>query len=703
MRNILAFAILFLISLTAPAAQAQFSLNNEPKATNALVADVSQVQLGDSFHLALHQVMVEHWHTYWRNPGDAGLPVEFIWRLPEGVTPGEIIWPEPEFLPVGDLIMDYGYEDELVLPMTFTVAEDFAGDVIRIEATAQYLICEEQCIPEEAEVALVIPVGGETRRDPYGAVLIGEALDAVPPLAEGLDVEIASAGNKYQLTVRGGVFSDPDAQWRDLVFMPFRQGLIEHAPEQVLSREAGGASLTLKPFIDEPISAAEPGLLSYEQLGSDGEWARVRVEINALPGAPIATAAIAPPAPPSAPISLASLGVMLGLAFLGGLVLNLMPCVFPVLSIKALSFAQVAHEDPAKVRRHGFFFLAGVISSFVFLAALFVILGKVGLPVGWGFQLQTPIVVAALSLLFFAIGLNLMGMFDVLTSLQGVGSGLADKDGWRGAFFTGVLAVVVAAPCVGPFAAGALGLALTQPPIVLILIAATLGLGLAFPFVLLSLQPGLLRLLPKPGAWMNTFKQVLAFPMFAAALWLLTVLVDQAYDGAFWLGLAMISLVFALWAGKRSARVWRILSAAGLVLMIVSTAWVSRLELREITVREGSGAQTWSRELVSDLRAQGRPIFVDFTATWCMTCQLNKTRVLNTDAVRGAFAENDVAFLIADWTNRDDEITAVLAEYGQAGVPFYLVYPADGGPAEILPTLLSRDIVIEAVEEAAAP
>ena len=701
MRNVLALAILILTALGAPAA-AQFSFNNEPKATNSLIADVSQVRPGDSFHLALHQVMVEHWHTYWRNPGDAGLPVEFDWRLPEGVTAGEIIWPEPEFLPVGDFIMDYGYEDELVLPITFSVAEGFAGDVIRIDATAMYLICEEQCIPEEAEVSLTIPVGEETRRDPYGAVLINEALAAVPPIADDVSAEIASAGNSYQLTVQGGVFSDPEAQWRDLVFMPFRQGLIEHAPEQLLSRDADGVALTLKPFINEPISAAEPGLLSYESLGPDGEWTRVRAEIIALPGAPVAAVAAAPPPSlPAAPISLSSLAVMLGLAFLGGLVLNLMPCVFPVLSIKALSFAQVAHEDPAKVRRHGLFFLAGVLASFVLLAVVLVVLGQFGLPVGWGFQLQTPIVVAALSLLFFAIGLNLMGMFDVLTSVQGVGSDLADKDGWRGAFFTGVLAVVVSAPCVGPFAAGALGLALTQPPLVLIMVSAALGLGLAFPFVLLSLQPTLLRLLPKPGAWMNTFKQVLAFPMFGAALWLFTVLVDQALGGAMWLGMAMIALVFALWAGKRAGRLWRSLSAAGLVGMIVSTAWVARLDLREVVISEGRGAQAWSRERVAELRAEGVPVFVDVTATWCVNCQVNKIRVLNTDPIREAFAENDVAFLIADWTNRNDEITALIAEHDRAGIPLYLVYPADGGPAQVLPVWLTQEIVIEAVEAAA--
>ncbi len=445
----------------------------------------------------------------------------------------------------------------------------------------------------------------------------------------------------------------------------------------------------------------------------NGSWDRQAIEVTAVETTPPNIGAVAAAAS-GAPMDRnffsgggGLIGLMIG-AFLGGLILNLMPCVFPVLFIKALGFVERAHDHPGEVRKHGLFFLGGVMATFTLFAVALAGLQAAGQAVGWGFQLQSPLFVFAMALLFTLIALNLFGLFEIGTSLQGVGSGLAEKQGSAGAFFTGVLAVVVASPCTAPFMAGALGYALNQPIHISVITLLALGLGLAFPFVLLSFFPRLLEALPKPGPWMETLKQFFAFPMLLTAAWLLWVLSGQAGpDGAF-LALAALTLVgLAFWAFSRTrggSGVGKLIGRGLTAIIAVAALGLVGVQL-STTAPAQAGAPvgmiaetgTWSPETVASLRAEGRPVFVDFTAKWCITCQFNKRNALVSARVQEAFVERDVVFLTADWTNRDDIIAAELERHGRSGVPLYLLYGVDDEPA-ILPQLLTPDIVIQALD-----
>lgn len=699
-------AIILLSAGFASTGQAQPGwASSEPIVDAQLVSDVSVAAPGEPFHLGLHQVMPEGWHTYWRNPGDNGLPTDIRWDVPAGVTIGEIEWPAPDEMPLAETIMDYGYHNEIVLPVTVVLDAGYAGSELPIIAHASWLVCEIICVPEERTLSLTLPVAAQSQPDEDGHWYIQAALDAVPQPAVGLDAKIGFAGSAIVLELSGGDFSAPDGDWHDLTFFPYDASLIQHAAAQRAERAAGLTRLILTPgFQPEPqASRLRGGVLRYT-LGTGAAAREIAVEIQALPDrdmvlpASALTVGLSPTLPAAAP---GIIGLLM-LAFGGGLILNLMPCVFPILSIKVLQFVEAAHDDPHRVKRHSLLFLAGVVLSFVALAAVLVGLREFGLPVGWGFQLQVPVVVAALTLLLFAIGLNLLGVFEIGTSLQGVGGGLSQKPGAQGAFFTGVLAVIVAAPCVGPLAAGALGLALTQPVGVVLLVSAAMGAGLAAPFVLISFAPALQRFMPKPGRWMEQFKQFLAFPMFASVLWLSWVLVIQSgSSGLLLLGIGLLTLSLAIWARKQKHLAWTIIAVLALLTGLASTLAIARLPAATNAPSLAIGEEVWSRERVAELRAAGQPIFIDVTAAWCVTCQVNKLGALSDRAVLDAFEQYGVIEMRADWTNRNDEIAALIAEHGQAGVPLYLVYPADGGPARVLPSVLTRDIVINALAEAA--
>ena len=703
----LATAFVLLTGL-APMAPAQPGwASNEPIVAADLVSDMAAVAPGERFYLGFRQVMPEGWHTYWRNPGDNGLPPEVRWEVPAGVTMGEFEWPAPIELPLAETILDYGYHDEVVLPVPVQLDAEFDASELVIIGHASWLVCEIICVPEEGTLTLTLPVEAQSRRDEAGYWYIQAALDSVPRTLAGLEARIGFGDTAVVLELEGGDFSAASPDWHDLTFFPYDASLITHAAQQQAERGEGLARLTLARGYqaDPQLSAARGGVLRYT-LGS-GSGARERaIEIWAEPDSDMVLPASATGAPAAAPgtapvVAPGLIGLLL-LAFGGGLILNLMPCVFPILSIKVLQFVEGAHDDPHRVQRHALVFLAGVVLSFVALAAVLVGLREFGLPVGWGFQLQVPVVVAGLTLLLFAIGLNLLGVFEIGTSLQNVGGGLSQKPGAQGAFFTGVLAVIVAAPCVGPLAAGALGLALTQPAIIVLLVAAAMGAGLAAPFVLVSFIPALQGFMPKPGRWMEQFKQFLAFPMFASVLWLSWVLVIQSgAAGLLLLGTGLLALSLAIWARKQRHLAWTMIAILSLLTGLGATLAIARLPAATNAPSLSGGEEAWSRERVAELRASGQPIFIDVTAAWCVTCQVNKLGTLSDPAVAEAFERYGVVEMRADWTNRNDEIAALIAEHGQAGVPLYLVYPADGGPARVLPSVLTRDIIINALAEAA--
>ncbi len=705
--------ILGLAGLGAPAA-AQFQTDG-PMVEASLVSDRSAVAPGETVHLALHQEIRPGWHTYWRNPGDSGEPTRLELSLPAGWRAGEMVWPAPTAYPLGPLT-NYGYSDTVTLPVRVSVPDNAAPGPVTIPARATWLVCEDVCIPEAADLSITLDVG-ESVANPAGAALIGAAFAAAPePGGDRLRAAVEQTDDALVLTLAGEALAAGPDGIRNLEVFPVESGIIDHAAPQPSIVEAGQARVDLKSGYLSRSGLPGPMtfVLTYERRAGGG-WAREGLELTAETGARVNT--LAAPAPGSspgaalpggdaidqgAPAPPQSLSFLQAAAFalIGGLILNLMPCVFPVLSMKAITLVEKRGAERGEARLLGLIFAAGVIGTFLALGALLLVLRTAGLPDLWGVQLQTPAVVAGLALLMFLIGLNFLGLFEVGTSLQTVGSGVRDT-GRGGAFLTGVLAVFVAAPCLAPFMTGALAFALSQPAAASLTVFAFLGVGLAAPFVLVSLAPGLLGFLPKPGPWMVRLRQGLAFPMFAAAIWLVWVLVAQVGAiGVIWSLVAFLTAGFAIWAFSLKGAVARIAGVTGIVLAAGSVAAASQLDTVETASPSGSAWAEWSPEAVAAARAEGRPVFVDFTAAWCVTCQVNKLGPLSSGPVKDAFAAHDVALFRADFTNHDDAIAAELARHGAPGVPLYLVFPADGGAPAVLPPLLTNAIVIQALERA---
>jgi thiol:disulfide interchange protein DsbD len=657
---------------------------------------------GERFTIVLRQSIDEHWHTYWLNPGDAGEPTVIEWRLPTGAAAGDIQWPIPDAIPFADLV-NYGYADEVLLPIELAAPANVRpGDQLVFNADASWVVCENECVYEEGSFSLTVPVAAEGRDDPQWGPRIRDALARLPVRDPRVEARI-TAGTPATLSV-----SLPTTDIRNARFFPFSRDPIRPSASQNPRVGPAGLSFSLTPGVDDNLGAVPlAGVVAFE-VHESGAWVRRGYEIDATPGAVIASTSEAPApfsedyplreldggaalAAPSQPLSLAALIATLGLALLGGLLLNVMPCVLPVLSIKALSFAGGVQAGTA--RRHGVLYLIGVLVTFIALAGALIVLRGAGQAAGWGFQLQEPWMTVGLALLFFAIGLNLLGVFDVGGSLQNLGGGVAVRGGDVGAFATGALAVVAATPCTAPFMAFAVGAALTQSAPVTLLIFAALALGFAAPLTLLHFAPGLQRLIPKPGPWMERVRNVLAFPMFAAAIWLAGVLAQQTggLGVAALLSLA-VALGFVLYVWR-----WGRLWLAFALVAFAATALVAWRPLLGVQTPAVLVSEPWSAARVEQLRAEGRPVFVNFTAAWCVTCKVNEGAALSRPRVAHAFGEANVAYLVGDWTNRDAAIAETLTQYGRAGVPLYLYYPADGSDAVVLPQLLSEDLVLEII------
>ena len=696
-----------LVALTVLAAPAVAGPVRTGHLTAELVAATQGAPAGGEVQLALRQVIDKGWHTYWRNSGDSGAPTELAWTLPAGWAAGEITWAPPSRKPIGPL-MNYGYSGEVLLPVTVRVpASARPGQTATLRVKAAFLVCSDICVPEDADLSLDVKVvSGDPAPDAEWGPRIRAALDAAPRPGQ-VKAVLASGPAGLRIAATGASISGGAA--RDVYFFPYAPGVIDHAAPQALDRGPGGLTLSLKPAPGAAAPATLAGVLSV-----DG---RV-YEIEAGPGAaPAEAAGLGPP-----PVAKAAGGGAGGLAgavlfaFLGGLILNLMPCVFPVLAMKAASLAGHCH-DRAAARAQGLAFLAGVMATFIGLAALLLAVRAGGAAVGWGFQLQSPPVVSALALLMLAVGLNMSGLFEIGSSLQGIGAGAASRGGGLGAFLTGALAVVVAAPCTAPFMAPALGWAMTQPAALSLAVFAGLGLGFAAPFTLAALAPGVLSRLPRPGPWMDTFRKVLAFPMYGAAAWLAWVLAVQAGpDLLARLLAAGVALAFACWlAGLAQRRALlgqpaRVLGLAALgvaVLSVAAAVWPTPAQaVAEGSAPSGTDAsglayEAYTPERLAALRAEGRAVFVNYTAAWCVTCQVNERVAFSTRTAAEAFTGSGTVYLKADWTRRDAVIAEDLARFGRAGVPLYLVYPAGGGEPEILPQLLTPDMVARAVKAAA--
>lgn len=664
--------------------------------TAELVSQRQGIAPGETIQVALRQQIQAGWHTYWRNSGDSGEATRIKWDLPPGWQVSGFTWPTPKRLPVGPL-MNYGYQGEVLLPMALTApANAKPGEQVMLRAKASFLVCAEICVPEDDDLSISLPVTPTpSPQDPKWGWPIDKVLAAAPKPA-ALNAVFQPRAGGVALAVTGAPLKNADLA--GAYFFPFESTVIDHAKPQAIERGPEGLTLTLAPGYAFQGGKQPTSLAGVLAVGDKS------YEIAAAPGAPPPSASgLGPPAAKGAGGADLGLAAAAAFALLGGLILNLMPCVFPILAMKAASLAGHGGGDTSEARRQGLAFGAGSVVTFLALAGGLIALKAAGSAIGWGFQLQSPPVVAVLALLMLAVALNLSGLFEVGTSLQGAGSGLASRGGALGAFFTGALAVVVAAPCTAPFMGPALGWALTQTPAAALVVFLALGIGFAAPFVLVAFAPALLSRLPRPGPWMEVFRKALAFPMYGAAAWLAWVLAQQAgADDLAKLFAAAVVVALAAWlaglAQRRAALGGKplVLTASAGVLAALAVAAV-------VWPQDKAGelqSEPYSPARVAELRAEGRPVFVNYTAAWCVSCQVNDKVALSTHAVEQAFARHKVAYLKADWTKRDATIAAELASHGRAGVPLYLVYGTQGGDGVILPSILTPDIVVKAVEAA---
>jgi thiol:disulfide interchange protein DsbD len=699
-------ALLLAVLLAGPA----FAQSNVVKTDNVraeLISEVSEVKPGEPFWVGLRQTIRPKWHTYWKNPGESGLPTEISWTLPEGAKADPIVWPAPHLFDIGGVI-NYGFKDEALLLVRITPPADASGK-LTLQADANWLVCEDVCIPEEGRLTLDLPVGAAAKpADANTRALFDKARRDVPmespwPARFGVS---ASGDPTLDIAAKG---LKPDTI-RNVYFFPAEWGPLASMAKQTASVTADGIRIPLKKGDAKAKDAPQQlaGTLVLTEKTGDGEQRQAFDLVAKLDPAFVPTAATTP----LAAVGAENLTLVEALLFalLGGLILNLMPCVFPVLAMKAAAFARLSGHERSAMRRDGLAYTAGVLVAFGAMAAV-VIAIRAGLgDVNWGFQFQSPIFSLLIAYLFFVIGLNLAGAFEVGGSFAGIGQSLTAKSGATGAFFTGVLAVVVATPCTAPFMAAALGFALSQPAPQTVAVLLAMGLGLALPFLLLSMTPALQRLMPRPGPWMDRLRQFLAFPMFASAVWMIWVLTQQTGpDGVIYALGGMILIAFAIWLvragrpGTLGAWLRRGVAAAAVLLAFAA---VLKLQDGPATAASSSGSsaatngvsfegwERFSRARMTEAAAAGKPVFVDFTAAWCITCLVNERVALETPATRKAFEQTGTVKLKGDWTNRDPEITSLLKELGRVGVPLYLYWAPGAAAPKILPQVLTEAAVI---------
>ena len=626
------------------------------------------------------------WHIYWKNAGDSGEPPRVRWTLPDGMTAGPLQFPSPKRLPLGPL-MDFGYEGEAYFPIALTVAKGTKPGPVTLQAKVEWLVCREVCIPGKAELEVQrrVASGGDVSAEnaDYQLFLSKTNASLFPaPLPANNKAVFQSTPTGFQLAVETG------QRESSAVFFPEEQDILDNPSPQKVTPTANGFVLDLKK--DASLAANPTQLKGVLELSGGRAY-----EITAIPG----TVAAAAPS-----LAWGLLARATGLAFLGGLLLNLMPCVFPVLFLKGLALVKSGNEEKHQLRTHGFVYAAGILVSFWVLVGALLGLRAAGATLGWGFQFQSPVFLSLMAGLLFFLGLSLAGQFEIGLTLTSAGGSLAQKQGYTGSFFTGVLAVVVATPCTAPFMGAAIGYALAQSPAVTFAVFTALALGLAAPYVALTLQPAWTRLLPKPGAWMEVLRQAVSVPIFITVIWLAWSLISAYGAGLLWslLGSLLMLAIAGWFLGRWPAKRWSTAVAALIVLVVIAASVLAPKKLAAapetstITVQQG-GWQPWSAQAVSNYQAQGRPVFVDFTANWCLSCQVNERVALQQPQVQQAFKDANVALLKADWTRNDDAITQALASMGRSGVPAYALYVPGQSEPQLLPEALTPGIVTDAL------
>ncbi|MEO6002734.1 MAG: protein-disulfide reductase DsbD domain-containing protein [Opitutus sp.] len=682
----------------------------------SLVSPVRSVQAGQPFVVALRLEHEPHWHTYWLNPG-TGLATSLAWKLPEGFKAGEIQWPAPIIIKdhTGTVVGN-GYEGESFLLVTITPPATLpAGQDVKIAAAARWLMCADVCVPGKSDVSLTLPVTAEAPQpDPTWADKVKATEAAIP--RGPTDWKLSAVCDAKTVTVTVSPTAAAGHVPSDLHFFSDDNLVAYELPQMVKPDGRGGFVLTAPVSPDGPADTKElHGVLTSEngwRANQPARGLRVDVPFSAQTAAGQTASASSPTASTgngAAAAPTASLGATLFLAFVGGLILNLMPCVFPVLGIKILGFVNQAGHERSKVIAHGLVFALGVLLSFWTLATVLAVLRAGGDKLGWGFQLQSPAFVFTLAALMLVFAMNMSGVFEFGLRATSVGGNLQTKSGFAGSFFTGVLATVVATPCSAPFLAPALGAALALSTAASFAIFTAIAVGLAAPYLLLSIFPGAVKVLPRPGAWMETFKQFMAFPLYATVGYLIWVLAGQvSEEGLQNLLFGLVLIALAVWfygrwnaPGASPGRVR--FGVAALILAGGAGVWLgwpqtAAAQTSGSTTANGLTWEAWSPEAVEKLRAEGRIVYVDFTARWCATCQANKKLVFHSDEVLKEFAARKIVTLRGDWTNQDPRITAELARYNRSAVPFNVIWFPGKAEPTILPELLTAGTVLDALK-----
>ena len=618
----------------------------------SLIKDHSDFVPGTSINIGLKVSMDKGWHTYWRNPGDSGGPIEIDWNLPKGFSVSDIKWPLPEKIEYPPL-MTYGYEDFVIYPMVLSIPADYSDDYF--EMNADILICADVCIPESGKIS-------SNLLDIESDSLIYEWLESVPSKS----LPITTSLNDNNLEIRFTF----DKEIKEIYFFPDENNSIDYSSKQNFYKKDDGYFLSIKLFNDEFQNVS--GVLDIDGTGynvSNGKFEDFNEE-----GLSLITALI--------------------FALIGGLILNLMPCVFPVISLKVLSFVSMGGSSPRKIRNHALVFTVGVIASFMLIALTIVLLKQAGNFVGWGFQLQSPLIVGLLSLVMVFISLVLITDNSFGESLTKLGNIGGSENGYYSSFLTGVLAVVVASPCTAPFMGAALGYALVQPSGETVPIFLSLSLGFSLPYLLLAANPKLIDFLPKPGDWMVTLKEFFAFPMLATALWLLWVFslqVNQILVIFLLIGWLLLALNF--WIFQKDYKTINKVIFLGISIfsMIYFLPETEEIET-EKNIIIGSATE-WYEGIEDDLRNKNQPYFINFTAAWCITCQSNEITAFSKDGFKSLLEEKNIEYIKADWTNRNDAITRSLKKYGRSGVPFYVYWEPGFENPKILPAILTDQII----------
>jgi thiol:disulfide interchange protein DsbD len=655
------------------------SIAKTPQLTVDLVAEPTPIISGKTVTLALRFNPVPGWHIYWKNPGDSGLPPSVTWKLPVGWTAGPLQFPFPEKILLSPLV-SYGYEQETLMLTTFTIPDyEKIPSSFPIEADVDWLACKETCLPGKAHLNLTLSTQPKPNIDLQG--LFDDVRKDLPISLPHISTTAKAEGSTLQLIV------EPQTQVGSLNFFPEGDFLDEFKPSKTEILNPRKVQLTLPLKENAKLLPSLQGVLVAENPWDTSGHRALTISV----------------ALQSPSTSTSHLPLTLLFAFLGGLILNVMPCVFPILSLKALHLVQISSESRAAARREGIAFSFGVLLSLLALAGLLIILRASGQSLGWGFQLQSPPVVWLLLALLLALSLNLLGVFE----FQSLLGGLATKkksQGWAGAFASGLLAVAVASPCTAPFMGVALAAAFALPPHTTLLIFSFLAFGFAIPVLLFSFFPALLSFLPKPGAWMNTFKKILSIPMLAAVLWLAWVAYRLSGSSATLPALlGTIALFIGLLLYGRSQHSFPpspTLRWGGLALVLLASvipATVLKTSSSEL-VSHHPDRLPWSEEEVARQLSQGRTVFIDFTAAWCLTCQVNERVTLSHPDVQAAFHSNNIAFLVADWTRRDPAITSALQKYGREGVPTYVILrPTPNSKPQLLPEIITPSIVLKSL------